>query len=502
MSPRLLIALACTALLAAADAGTPLEQADVVLRIRDGRWVDREATRFAAAYGSDLAAVRSELARVLFRSRSFAGIDLSRPSVLAWRSGKSPMIAVIPISSRTAFLDAFGAVEGEDSPLVRVGERDGTVIYTQNQADGLWEYRLLVANNTAYLARTLDECHRMSEAPLPTDDAAAPPLELNLHGGGLLAPRLPGRDWLSALPTMPLDPGALANVPGLLNGAWKDIASQLAAMSITARSGSQGDLQLGFAFATRSDSPLAGWMAQQRPGTERLAGQLRSPATALLISGRFSFQGQLERWAFNQVDALKSAAGARWSDSADTAFRGICTLAERSGACAVEVSFAPDGSRIQRWVVEHPRSIEVAQSLSEVAGALAGRPVEASRLGNQPAFGVQRADSTSLFVAGDRHAIRVDEYGNHAAAAAAADLLRHLDEPGTLDAAPSLASLWIDLGKAWKAPPAGENDVPVVVTGLLRPAGPGRLEFDCSIPIQRMAALLARIKKPQRSNDD
>lgn len=503
MTPRLLAALVLAATAIAGEA-SPLDQADTVLRIRDGRWVDREATRFAAAYGADLQGVRSELARVLYRSRSFDGIDLARQSLLAWRPGKAPLIAAIPITDRTAFLASFGAVDNDDAPLVRVGERDGTVVYTQNQPQGLWEYRLLVANNTAYVARNIDECRRLA-AILGTaaEDPAAAPLQIDLRNQALLAPRLPGSDWLGALPALPVDAAELALVPGLVSGAWTDLAGQMSWMSVSARSGAQGDLLINLRVAARQDTILANWIAQQKPGTERLAGQMRGPTTALLMTGRLTFQGQLERWAFNQVDALKAAAGSRWSDGSDTAFRGLCTLAERCGAWAFEVERPAEGGILQQWVVEHPRTVEVAQSAAEVAGALAGKRAEPVRIGDLTAFTVESAPGPSLFLAGERHAVRIDDRGARRAAAVAPDLIKRLNEPSPLDAAPSLATLFLDLGQAWKAPPPpeGERNDPVVVSGLLRPAGPGQLELACSIPIQRMAAMLARLRKPQRSDE-
>jgi hypothetical protein len=128
---------ALAAIAFAGETANPLDQAEVVLQVRDGRWVDREATRFAAAYNGDLSAVRSELAQALYRSVSFDGIDLTRPALIAWRTGKAPLLAVIPISDRATFLRSFGAVDIGEAPLVRTGERDGTVIYTQNQPQGL-----------------------------------------------------------------------------------------------------------------------------------------------------------------------------------------------------------------------------------------------------------------------------------------------------------------------------------------------------------------------------
>lgn len=498
---RTLLILAVALALHAGESANPLDQAEVVLRIRDGNWIDREATRFAAAYGGDLKDVRSELARALYSSNSFDGIDLTRPALFAWRSGNAPFLAVIPISDRAKFLESFGAVSSGEPPLVRTGERDGTVIYTQNQRGGLWEYRLLVAARTAYLAQSNDECRRLASAiGSPIEDPFAPPLELTLRGGGLDGHRLPGREWLNALPDLPLSAGELGAIPGLLAGAWRDLSGQISTLSITARTSAQGELHMTVRATARSETPLAGWITQQRPGTERLAGQLRSPATTILVTGRFAFQGQLERWAFDQAEACKAAARGRWTDSADAAFRGLCTLAERTGAWALAVERAPAGV-LQHWVIEHPRAVEVAQSAAEVSSALGGIPAQPSRIGDSTAYALGRPGSASLYLAGERHMARIDDGGSKAALGdAGGHLLKRLEEPGSLDAAASLATVWIDLAQAWKVPPLPDQErtPPLVLAGALKPAGQAALEFTCAVPISQVAQVLGRLNKIPR----
>ncbi len=482
----------------------PLDQAEIVLRVRDGRWVDREATRFAAAYGSDLAGVRGEIARVLYRSTSFDGIDLGRPALLAWRPGKSPLLAAIPVTSRAKFLTAFGAVEAEEPPLVRTGEREGTVIYRQNQPGGEWEYRLLVAGNIAFLARTAEECRQLAIAiGTPAVDPFAPPVELSLSGEGLKAPRLPGANWLAALPAMPGDGGELTAIPGLLSGAWSSVANQVSALSLSASTDVEGHLLISAKLVAKPDGLLAAWIGAQRPGTERLAGQLRRPGTAMLITGRLTFQGQLERWAFEQAELLRTAAGARWTDAADGAFRSLCTLVERTGAVAVAVERVGPGL-LQSWVAEHPRAIEVVQSVAVLAGVLRGADAQTIKLADRPAFSLPPAGGAgaSYCLAGDRHAVRVDDHGAKRGAAAAGEVLARLEDPGSLDAAPSLAALWMDLGLAWNvpAPADGVPVAPVIVTGTLRAPAPGQLACTAEVPLSALGKLLGRLNKPIRND--
>lgn len=500
MVTRALLALFAASIVFAGDSGNPLDKANVVLQVRDGNWVDREATRFAASFGGDLKLVRGELARALYRSRSFDGIDLTRPAIFAWRPGNSPLIAVIPINNRAKFLDAFGYEEPGEPPLVRTGERDGTVIYTQNHGGALWEYRLLVANNTAYLAQNNDDCKRLALAVgSPVTDPFAAPVELTFRGDGLENIRLPGREWLTDLPDLPWDAAEIGAVPGLLSGAWRDLACQMSGMTITARTNTQGDLLLQARVVARGDSSLASWIGQQRPGTERLAGQLRTTATAMLVTGRLTFQGQLERWAFDRADLLKAAARSRWTDAADTAYRSLCTLIERTGACAMSIERSGPGVT-QNWVAEHPRAVEVGQAAAEVCSALRGAPAQPVRIGETTAFTIGQPGSGSIILAGERHVARIDDRGARNAGSAAGDLLHHLEEPGSLDTTASLATVWADLALAWNAPPGpeGERPEPVILTGLLRPSGSSGLEFNATVPLPRMAQLLGRLAKTPR----
>ncbi len=500
MNSRLLTALCAVAILAAGESTNPLDQAEVILRVRDGAWVDREATRFAAAYGSDLASVRAELAGVFYYARGFEGLDLTRPSLIAWRSGNAPLLAAIPVLNRNAFLDSFGVSGAGEAPLVRTGERDGTVIYRQNQPTGEWEYRLLVAGNVAYLARTTEECRRLATAvSVPITDPSAAPVELSLRGAGIRNPRLPGASWLSDLPSSPFDGGELTLVPGLLGRGWDAVADQVSSLSFTARSNTAGNLILQARMTAKPDTALAGWITNQRPANSRLAGQLQRPDTAMLLAGHFTFQGQFEQWAFDQAEAMRTASGKHWNETADGAFRGLCTLVERTGAFAVAIERTSSGL-VQHWVAEHPRALEVAQSAALVAAALRGAPLTSTTIGEQPAMAMQSGKTASICVAGDRHAIRTDDRSGKTPTAAAANLLQQLDQPGTLTDNPCLASLWLDLALAWAVPPTAEGGraEPVIVTGMLRPAGPTSLEASTIIPLGPLGKLLGRINKPSK----
>jgi hypothetical protein len=491
---RLLLYL-CALALAAGESANPFDQAEVMLLVRDGRWVEREATRFAAGLGGDPAGVRYELARSLWRCRSFEGIDLGRPALLAWRTGKAPFLAAIPVSNRARFLDNFGEVEPGEPPLVRTGERDGSVIFTQNQPDGLWEYRVLVVDDTAYLARSLEECRRLAAQPPIAVDPGAAPLEMRLRGASVRRPRPPGWSLVAALPDLPIELGEILAVPGVGQQIGDDLAGQCSTLALAARSNAQGDLLLSLRAQARPDTPLAHWLAQQRPAAERLPGQLRQPTTAVLISGRSLFQGQLERWTLELADRLKAHAGARWSMTIDAAYRTACSLLERTGGWAIAIDRTEAGM-VQTLAIEHPRAAELAQTLAETSACLRGTTITPVSVAGHAGGGSATANGRSMvLVAGDRHVVRLDAR-NDALMAHAEAAMQRLDQPGNLDAQPSLASAWLDLALAWNAPvPAeAERAEPVIVTAAIRPVGIGQVDLTMQLPLSRFAALLGQLQ--------
>ena len=145
------------------------------LLINDPFILDEQLDVFARRAGFDTEPLRDQFAQWAYASRDMRGVDLERPSLLVWREGPAPLAAIIPIRDRAVFLDAFGQATTGQSPMVRVGERDGTLIFSQNSVDALWEYRLLVGENTVFLARTAEECRALAaQPPLMTDEKLPP----------------------------------------------------------------------------------------------------------------------------------------------------------------------------------------------------------------------------------------------------------------------------------------------------------------------------------------
>jgi hypothetical protein len=485
-----LVLLAATLVAGETD---PLLSAPVVLRINDGRWLERESQRFAAALGDDPATVRGELARSLYRCRSFDGVDLNRPAIIAWRGGRSPLLAAIPVANRSQFLAAFGAVDAGEPPLVRVAERDGTVVFTQNHGKEVWEYRILIAGRTAFLGRTVEECARLAALPAAMPDAQRAPIELTLRGAALaeIDPSLPA--WIGRLPPLPLPMGECAMLPWLGQHLRAGLASQLAAVGLEVRTTASGDLRAALRLHAAPDSDLMGWLGQQRPTVERSAAQLRQAGAVAVVTGRLAFQGQAERWTLDLADRLKQQLGARWTGAADADYRSLCGLIERSGGWAL----AALPGRTQAWVVEHPRAAEAVHLAGSVLQTLRGAKAEPWQDGERSGLQLADRSGASLLAAGDRHGLRLDGPDAAALVPLAGQVLARLDQPAAQgDARPALVALWADLAQAWEVPvPEGETAIePVPLTGAMRVVGSDTLELTAEVNLPRMAALLQALR--------
>lgn len=469
------------AALAAGEALPPaLAEAEALLIVRDGRWLQEQAAALAAAAGRDPSELRAHLAAWCFRSRGLEGLDLSRPAIVAWRPGPSPFAAVLPVGDRQRFLAEFGAVPQGEPPLVRTGEREGTVIYRQNQGGTEWEYRLFVARHAAALARSAEEARRLAELPLAALAGGGPPLELQLRRPQALARVLPlsGGRW----PFLPLPDAGLAGLAGPVLQAADGLADELPRLVLAAE-GDAGRLRLRARAEPRAGGALAAWLAAQRPGSERLSAQLSGDDLALLAVGRFAFQGELERWLVAQAGAVRAAAGAGWNEVAEDAYRALGLLVERSGAIALGIAADADGT----WrfaVVEHPRAAEFAHAWAQVAAALQRQPlaVDAADGTTRLRVGAER------YAAGARHALWVD--GGAAADARVARLLERLERPaGAVDGEPALLALRADLARCLATPPRGHRPLPFWLR--LQMAGPEQPALAVELPLLDLARLLA-----------
>ena len=383
--PRCLLVLAACLLVQvmAGEVAKPATKLDAMLadalavvRINDPRWVDREIIKFAATLGMDPAPLRSELSRVLYRCLTTDGIDLTRPALLAWRNGPAPLIAIIPLANRRQFLETFGVGIGDDAPLIRIGERDGTVLYSQNTNEGLVEYRLLVSDKAAFLARTTEECRALSEHSVTTVAGDAP-LTFNASAGFLASVT---SDPTAALPPAfaPVLPHGLARELGLT--LWRELIGQLSGITFELRAEGGDALRVALSLRPQADSQLGVWVGNQRNQPGRLLSLVRTPACWLTLSGSILWQGQAER--LGQILGLlaKVGAGAAWTASVDELWHGVWALLDRTGtfAAAFDMEFLA-GHAASEWrcLLEQQRAGDLIAVLNTFIQTLTGQAGEA-----------------------------------------------------------------------------------------------------------------------------
>lgn len=305
-----------------------------VLRVNDLLWLERQAAGYAAAAGVDPAGTRGQVAQWLFCTRGLDGIDFNRPALVAWRTGKAPLLAIIPLSDRPAFMSGFGQSARFGPPLIRIGERDGTTVYSQNTARGLIEYRLLVQNDTAYLTPSVEECRRLADHPWVRTGQPAP-VELTCKPGFLLSK---GDDFPSFdLPaqTVELDPHLVFLLGRFGTGISADLLAQVATISLEVRPVGEIGVVIEGRIQAHADSALAQVIAVQKNQGSRLLPILRSANTVMSLHGSIAWQGQLDRIGQQLAGVVQAKLGERWTRAVEEAWRESWATRDRNGAFAM-----------------------------------------------------------------------------------------------------------------------------------------------------------------------
>lgn len=391
-----------------------LADALAVLRVNDPRLLDRETTQFAAGLGVNPAPLRAAMANLLFRSRTLDGIDLSRPALMAWRPKEPSLVAVIPLSDRRLFLDNFGAGFAGDAPLIRVGERDGTVVYTQNGDDGLLEYRLLVSDRAAYLASTTALCRDLAEYPLQPLTSEAPLVfsansEFLLGLGAERDELSPGLSPEQQQAMEALAPGA-AGLQKATRAGWQAFLGQLLSAELSIRPDAQGTLNFALNVQARPDSALAVWIANQRNQPSRLLPIVRSDQTMFSLAGNIVWQGQAERLGKIFTDPVKDAYQERWTAMVEENWSAMWGLVDRAGPFAMAADIAlKDGKAISesRYIGDQPKAQEVMSLITLVSQGLTGTVGEAVTAGNASGYREQDPNGERVLVATERHLVSV-----------------------------------------------------------------------------------------------
>jgi hypothetical protein len=494
--PALVLSVA-GALAQAADPAFDPATAEAVLRINDARWVEREATRLAAAMGRDPAPLRAAVAGALYHARSLEGIDTARPALVAWRSGTSPMVAVIPLRDRRRFLDDFGVMPAGEAPLVRTGDRDGTTVWSQNHAQGLREYRLLVVNDTAYLGRSLEDCRALAARPLvggadPTVALTATMTGAFLQDGPALI------DW----------PAAPWEVPRLL---WLDTAGPLAsaATAISAGTkrlswecrpmGNDGEVRLTARIEALPETPFAQWLAAQRDHASRLSTPLQGERTAAMLWGSLVWQGQAEAYARDSTPAIRAALGPAWIPAVAEAWTTWWALWERSNEAAWALEVTDPGQRTIITALEQPRSAEHAAAWNVVAGAVTGIPGSGEGRAFQRNGRLATTAFEQVLLASDRHLVAVDVFGGQAARPVAEAVSGRLALTTTPSGQSGILMGWCDVARLARLSPHLDAEIalePAPLTLAVTAPGLDQLEVVIAAPLRRVATVLARSSPP------
>jgi hypothetical protein len=515
---RLVIALVVLSALAA-PAGEPsaavdavLADALAVLRINDPRVVERETTQFAATLGIEPQPIRSAVGRLLFHSAGLDGIDLSRPALLAWRPGPAPLVAIIPLKDRRLFLDQFGDSLGTDAPLIRVGEREGTVVYSQNGNDGLIEYRLLVSDRAAYLARSVDECRQLASHPLQPA-LTEPPLTFTASSAWLAGLSLDPALWLGGPRGEGPDLTALLNLSALrsLAGAsWAELVPQLSGMVIELRPDADGMIKLQTRVLALPDSPLAIWISNQRNQPSRLLPVVAGAKAALSLTGNIVWQGQADRAAQPVGELLKATAGDRWSPVVEETWHSICSIVDRCGPFAAALDLDAKGTVLSselRLAGDQPRAGELSAYLASLVQAVSGT-ASAPLVAGGTGFRIQPAGGVPAAVIGsERWLVATRSSTNDVEAVSAAILAR----AGTLAApegAPGVFMLGVNLTQATRvlSQLLGGTPQPVLPPAawslVFKIGGPGQLVIDSTLPVQKIAQLVRDTALLQLTGND
>lgn len=478
-----------------------LADALAVLRVNDPRLLDRETTQFAAGLGINPAPLRSGMANLLFRSRSLDGIDLARPALMAWRAQEPSLVAVIPLSDRRKFLESFGAGFGGDAPLIRVGERDGTVVYTQNGNEGLLEYRLMVSDRAAYLAGTTALCRELSEYPLQPSTSEAP---LVFTASAAFLARLSARSDLSSELSPEQRKASEALAPGMasmqkaMSAGWQAFVSQLVNAELSVRPDAQGNMNFALQIQAQPDSALAVWIGNQRNQPSRLLPLVRSDKSVFSLAGNIVWQGQAERLSKIFAPVVQELYAERWTAMVDENWISMWGLVDRAGPFAMAVDIdLKDGKPISesRYLGDQPKAQELMSLITLVSQSLTGTVGEAVTAGNATGYREQDPRGERVLVSNERHLISVQS-SMRPAVEAATEVVTRSQTIGAPEGQPGVLQLSTNLTpliRALVVVMGGEVQpgLPTAVCGMTIKTGlPGQLVADGTFPAPAIAQLL------------
>ncbi len=325
-------------------------EAEIVVRIDDPEWLVAKTDALIGSVGGRIAFLRTLIAEGLFHSGQLAGVDLGRPALLAYRGGDAPLMAIIPVRDRRAFLKSFGKARLLDNQMVRINELNGTIVYSQNTMQGLWEYRLLVRERYACLARTAEECQLLSQVELEVRDPAVP-LAFVSRGPTILQ-LFAGR--FGTLKRLAIEMGLFTHpLQHFMLEHWCGNIDQIESVSGRILI-AEDSIALPQVFVRgRAETPLAFWIGRQHNRASRLLPVVARRDDLFNLHGSIQWQGELEDFGRHLLERLAgevppTAEGAEpvLDQEREAAIRSYFGLLDRRGAfaCAWEMQDTAGGS--------------------------------------------------------------------------------------------------------------------------------------------------------------
>lgn len=271
--------------------------------------------------------LKTSIAQRVYRARQLNGIDLSRPGMLLWRKGRAPLIGIIPIADRDAFLKDFGRVRFGSALMIRVGENQGTTVYKQNTEQGMIEYRLLIRDQTAYLGRSAAECNLLSQIELQ-EDPDAPMYTFYIDKPFDFMPRI--NDWFGPS-VKPME----VELKSLFASEYDLLLQQIESCALTIDVDVKKALHVDFKVKPAKDSTLALWANRQQNQSSRLLPLMKFDKSSFAIYGNVSWSGGIKELGNRVAKIIERYAGDDASlSNVAKALAAWTALLDRRGAFA------------------------------------------------------------------------------------------------------------------------------------------------------------------------
>ena len=479
------------------------------IQLNQPRWVVESVATMATALGLTDGHTQAYVAEFLFGSVDLSGIDLSRPAVLAWRTGDAPLVGMIPVADRSAFLRTFGLVQHIDRLLMRVGERDGTVVYSQNTDAGLFEYRMMFRDGYAYLARNSNECRLLADFKRSTSAFDGAPLIMRASGESIADMAMRHQIFSS----MPAGFNIIQELPWLqtLQADVPAFMKQADNLTLTIESKSEGRVKIQTQISAVTDTDLAAWSARQvNTGSRYLPVLARSDDIAR-FHANIRWKGEMEAIGRNVIQEILETNPAILPAEREHEFRSYFRMFDNreqtAGAWGLRLNnLTANGSEIEVAVqfrgfaqqIHAAEFLNILRSVDLIFGPETAVGDFGALAGLMSYRGQHRSGTLQQIMVADRNKI-VSIYDPVAAQAQAAtqEVIGKLQEVRAPIGEVGIAVLRLEIGNianhlASITKRKIESSEPLAVDIVLKADGQGGLVIESEFPLQKLGLQLGR----------